>query len=56
MIAIALTRTETYLHLQTIVVNNDESYGLFDVFNTYEGSYVLQWENGRTYRLASYSY
>ena len=54
MIAIALTRTEAYLHLQTIVVVDNDRLGLFDVLNTYEGSYVLQWENGRTYRLTSY--
>ena len=56
MIAIALTRTEAYLHLQTILVADNERHGLFDVFNSYEGSYVLQWENERTYRLTSYNY
>ena len=55
MIAIALTRFEDYLHLQTIVVSNDENRGIFDVFNTYDGSYVFQWENERTHRLTSYS-
>ena len=54
MLAIALTRTETHLHLQTITVTNNENNGLFDVFNTYDGSYVFQWENERTYRLTSY--
>ena len=56
LIAIALTRLEAYMHLQTIVVVNNENRGIFDVDNTYDGCYVFQWENERVHRLASYSY
>ena len=55
LVAIALTRSEPYLHLQIITVTDNENNGLFNVFDTYDGCYIFQWENeSRVFRLTSY--